>query len=616
MMALTALRAIIASLIACCTLGMLSCGGGADQLFELRPRTDYRWDDSLAGADGIPALAHDADSAGWRPLDGDGDFRITGERWLWFRVKLPDRSWRDPVVVISEITQSFDAYYRGARIYRFGSPDELLSQYAAHLIDLPDGAAGGYLYLRMYSRLFKIGVSGPLFEIGERPAVLSRIVRHDADKLLLGFFFLVLGLAAFFYYSSQIDWQLSISLGALSLLAGIYTFCQTDIKQVLHFQNHAFWGAVEIFAFFLIFPALNTFYLRVKRTGALRMVAVCFRWMSIAVPVGAAVAAAFDVNLLARAVLPFEVFCVLNCCTLLALSLADIRRAERGTALFACGIGAFLLTAIFDVLVDADLLPGVYFYTMHYGLFAFVIVLNRMLARSVGELYRNLKSYADDLRMKNIVVEKAHLELSSLYTELDNTQRDIVYRLCDVIELRSRETGGHVRRVAEYTDILARGYGLPEEDLRVLRIASSMHDIGKLGVPDAILAKPGPLTDEEFRTMQLHTIAGYELLNISQRPIFHSAAIVAREHHEKFDGTGYPDRIAGDTIHVYGRIVAVADVFDSLSARRSYKEPWRDDDIFAFMDTHRREHFDPDMVSILLSNIDAVVAVKKRFGEG
>ena len=163
-------------------------------------------------------------------------------------------------------------------------------------------------------------------------------------------------------------------------------------------------------------------------------------------------------------------------------------------------------------------------------------------------------------------------KIIKLHNELEETQREIIYTMGEIGETRSLETGQHVKRVAEYSKLLALKSGLTPEEAELLKLASPMHDIGKVGIPDSILNKPGKLTPEEFEEMKTHATIGYELLNKSSREILKASAIVAYEHHEKWDGSGYPKGLKGSEIHIFGRITAIADVFDALAHERPYKK--------------------------------------------
>lgn len=196
-----------------------------------------------------------------------------------------------------------------------------------------------------------------------------------------------------------------------------------------------------------------------------------------------------------------------------------------------------------------------------------------------------------------------------LKEEIEGTQRDMVYMLGEAIETRSKETGNHVRRVAEYSYLIAKGLGMTEKESEILKVASPLHDFGKIGIPDSILHKPGKLTEDEFEVMKYHASMGKELLDRSNREILRAAAIVAGEHHEKWDGSGYPNQLVGEEIHIYGRIVAVADVFDALGSRRSYKEPWLVEDILALLERDKGTHFDPAIVDWVINNTDKMAEV-------
>lgn len=199
--------------------------------------------------------------------------------------------------------------------------------------------------------------------------------------------------------------------------------------------------------------------------------------------------------------------------------------------------------------------------------------------------------------------------------EIINTQKEIVCIMGEIGETRSEETGNHVRRVAEYSKLLAIGCGLSVEEADLIHMASPMHDIGKVGIPDSILTKPGKLTAEEYEIMKTHAQMGYDTLNHSERPILKAAAIIAREHHEKFDGSGYPNGTAGEVIHLYGRITAVADVFDALGSDRVYKKAWPLAKIIALFQAERGNHFDPYLVDFLLANLEHFREIRTRFSD-
>jgi len=205
------------------------------------------------------------------------------------------------------------------------------------------------------------------------------------------------------------------------------------------------------------------------------------------------------------------------------------------------------------------------------------------------------------------------LELASLHKEIEDTQKEVIFTMGEVGEFRSKETGNHVKRVAEYSYIIAIGYGLSVLDAELLRMASPMHDIGKVAIADSILKKPGKLTDEEFEVMKSHTTMGYEVLRHSNRKIISAASIVAYEHHEKWAGNGYPRGLKGEEIHIFGRITALADVFDALGSDRCYKRAWDLDRIYALFHEESGRHFDPKVVGAFFNNLDKILHIRESF---
>jgi len=204
-------------------------------------------------------------------------------------------------------------------------------------------------------------------------------------------------------------------------------------------------------------------------------------------------------------------------------------------------------------------------------------------------------------------------ELVNLNMEIEHTQREVIYAMGEIGETRSKETGNHVKRVAEYSKLLALLYGLDKKEAEKLKMASPMHDIGKVGIPDAILNKPGSLDTEEWRVMQTHAELGYNMLKHSNKPILQAAAIVANEHHEKYDGSGYPNSLIGEDIHIYGRITAVADVFDALGSERVYKKAWELDKILELFKEESGKHFDPKLIELFLENLEKFIEIRDKF---
>lgn len=234
----------------------------------------------------------------------------------------------------------------------------------------------------------------------------------------------------------------------------------------------------------------------------------------------------------------------------------------------------------------------------------------------VAELLARVKTH---LRLKAFedsqqeIIDEAVEELKNLNQEIIDTQKEVVYTMGSIAETRSPETGLHVKRVAEYSKLLALLSGVSLEEAEIIKMASPMHDIGKVAIPDSILNKPGKHNEDEFEIMKTHAQIGYEMLKHSERPILKTAAIIAIEHHEKWDGTGYPHSKKAENIHLYGRITALADVFDALGSRRCYKEIWQDDQIFALLKEQSGKHFDPDLIKLFFDNLDKFMEIREKF---
>ncbi len=238
--------------------------------------------------------------------------------------------------------------------------------------------------------------------------------------------------------------------------------------------------------------------------------------------------------------------------------------------------------------------------------------------------FKNQKTYAFKVtvvpitNLKGEIVEylsirKNITDVVQLHEEIEETQREIIYKMGEIGESRSNETGNHVKRVAEYSKLLAKLYGLEEAECDILFTASPMHDIGKVGIPDYILHKTAKFTSEEFEIMKTHTMVGYEILKNSKREILKAASIVARDHHEKWDGSGYPKGSKAEEIHIYGRITAVADVFDALGSDRCYKKAWSEEDIFKLLKDERAKHFDPVLIDLFFENVDKFRKIRDSY---
>lgn len=232
---------------------------------------------------------------------------------------------------------------------------------------------------------------------------------------------------------------------------------------------------------------------------------------------------------------------------------------------------------------------------------------------------RELADVADEFNMFNDqiiahqdLLREKNRELLELNDEIESTLRETVFTMGTIEEQRSKETANHTKRVSLYSHLLATKLGLSEKQIDVVTVASPLHDIGKLGVPDGILFKPGSLDAEERVIMENHPAIGYAMLQHSQRDILVAAGIIAHQHHEKWDGSGYPQGLKGEEIHIYGRIIALADVFDALYSPRVYKASWPIEEVVDYVRTQRGKHFDPQIADLFLDDVDAFVDIYNR----
>lgn len=227
------------------------------------------------------------------------------------------------------------------------------------------------------------------------------------------------------------------------------------------------------------------------------------------------------------------------------------------------------------------------------------------LKRHQQELEQTIERRTDALR-------KSLAEMVEAERRTYEANKDTIYRLALAAEYKDIGTGQHIRRISEYAGLLAKFLNLPPHDVELARLASPLHDVGKIGIPERILLKPGPLTDEERAEMQQHTLIGSHLLDGSSSDILMVAKSIALTHHERWDGTGYPNHLAGDAIPIMGRICAVADVFDALTSERPYKPAWSNDDSLHVLKEGQGTQFDPGLIDLFIRNFKEVEHIQQR----
>jgi len=227
-------------------------------------------------------------------------------------------------------------------------------------------------------------------------------------------------------------------------------------------------------------------------------------------------------------------------------------------------------------------------------------------------IHLELSDYQHNLEAK---VQNGLKEIKALNKEIEETQDEMIVTLASILDAKDDDTGKHVMRVAEFSKLLAELYGLPQQEIDLIYKASPLHDAGKVAIPDNILNKPGKFTPEEWEIMKTHAIKGYEIFQNSHRPILQMAGTIAKEHHEKWNGTGYPYGLKEYEINIAGRIVILADVFDALTHKRVYKDAWSYEEALAFIHEQKGIMFEPKLVELFNSNFERFVAIHQELAD-
>lgn len=243
--------------------------------------------------------------------------------------------------------------------------------------------------------------------------------------------------------------------------------------------------------------------------------------------------------------------------------------------------------------------------------------INELLARVRNQL--EIRQAHNMLRAQNNILEEKVQErtkaLQEAHEQLHESRLQVVRRLGRAAEYRDNETGLHIIRMSYISVILGRAAGMDEDQLDLLLNASPMHDIGKIGVPDHILLKPGKFEPDEWEIMKTHAQIGADILSGDDSPMLTMAREIALTHHEKWDGSGYPNGLAGEAIPLVGRISALADVFDALTSERPYKKAWTVEDAVNLIKEQSGKHFDPALVQCFIEQLDKIVGVRDKYQE-
>jgi response regulator RpfG family c-di-GMP phosphodiesterase len=251
------------------------------------------------------------------------------------------------------------------------------------------------------------------------------------------------------------------------------------------------------------------------------------------------------------------------------------------------------------------------------GFLASNIIDNKDSQRNVLYMQKLGESSALQRKLLDVFSNNVLTAFQNLYLleDIEKAQREMVYLLAEAVESRSKETGFHLQRVAELSSLLAKGLGLDEDLVLKIYRSSPLHDLGKIAISDNILNKPGKLIAEEFKIMKTHSQIGHDMIVKSERELCQTGRVIALEHHERWDGNGYPNGKKGEDISIEGRIVAVADVFDALSCKRCYKEAWQLDDVFSYMEEGSGRQFDPGVIKVLSEYKTAVREIYEEYSE-
>ncbi|HAA57557.1 MAG TPA: two-component system response regulator [Myxococcales bacterium] len=239
----------------------------------------------------------------------------------------------------------------------------------------------------------------------------------------------------------------------------------------------------------------------------------------------------------------------------------------------------------------------------------------------IGSLLK-MKEAQDELKrhrqnLEDIVVERTSLleehiaKISKMKQELYEANIETIRRLAVASEYKDEDTGAHILRMSRYANLLAEKLHLSSDEAEIIRHASTMHDVGKIAIPDAILMKPGKLTPEEWKIMQQHTVIGAKMLANASSELLSAGAVIALNHHEKWDGSGYPNGLSGQKIPLWGRICALADVFDALTSERPYKKAFSLEKARSIMQEGKGSHFDPQLLDIFMDNFEEFTRIKK-----
>jgi putative two-component system response regulator len=238
------------------------------------------------------------------------------------------------------------------------------------------------------------------------------------------------------------------------------------------------------------------------------------------------------------------------------------------------------------------------------------------LKESIDQLKRHRAELEQKVEERTAALRAALEEMAAAQRRTHEAHLDTIRRLVLVAEYRDSETAAHIERIGRYCELVARRLKLSPGEVELVRHAAPMHDVGKIGIPDSILLKPGKLTPEEWEVMKTHTTIGGDILHGSPSPLLQAGEEIALTHHEKWDGSGYPRGLAGQRIPLFGRICAVADVFDALTTNRRYRDALSNEAVFDFLAGQRGKQFDPEVLDAFLASREEIEEIQRMLSHG
>lgn len=547
----------------------------------------------------------------WKgPTDNTSFKRPSDKHILWVRFQLDEVFTDDPTLFCHVINQTWNFYVDSHLYKQYGETGVQYYAFLAHSIFLPKYTTNTWFTFKISYYEHKIGIlKSPYY--GNRSAINSLLYASHLRYVILAFFFIGASLFALLLTFRNSEKLSLISLSLFFISLGVYLL-QTNWIKLLNYTTPLTSMFIELHSLFLLPIGLLGYYRfkirapRIHYVSILHYTYILFFFYTV-------ILSFIDPDKIIFITTIYSYFVALISATILVhvYYLVSIGHPYK---IFALSMTALIIFVIHDVAMILGFIPWSRVYVPE-GAFLFSIFLLIDIQNVIIASDRYLKTSSSLLRKQNSELFATNKHREKTLGALEAAQLDVLYQLSEMAELRSKETGHHVKRVTEYSLFLGSEIRLSTKELSVLKHAFPLHDLGKISTPDSILNKPDKLTDEEFNIIKSHSQIGYNILAGSERETFKSAAIIALQHHEKFNGKGYPLGLKGEKIHIYGRITAISDVFDALISDRCYKKAWEPADIYRLFEKEKGEHFDPNLTEIFLKNFDIFLKIKEKYNE-